>query len=269
MDPLIHEVTNVALRCLHVLFAIAWVGYAYFIVIAWTPVSLRLAPEIRGTVGPALIERVLPFFRLVAVLTWLTGVLLLGLVYWHGGLMVSAAGGSSGAAIGAGLAAVLFSFFAYDGVYKSPLAAMGPAAAAVCCLLLGALAFGLAQVMTGRAMFIHLGGVLGTVMLMNAAMRLAPAQKKMVAMMKGEAPFDPRVAALVAQRASHNAVMSVAVVMYMLSFHLPSAYGHEAAWQIAAGLGVACLAAGKALLDMLVPAPPPPPPPAAAPPPAN
>jgi uncharacterized membrane protein len=267
MDPLVQEVTNVALRWLHVLFAIAWVGYAYFIVISWTPVSLKLAPELRGAVGPLLIERVLPFFRLVAVLTWVTGVLLLGLVYWHGGLMVSAAGGSSGAAIGAGVAALLFSFFAYDGAYKSPLGKMGPAAAAVCCLLLTGLAFGLAQVMTGRAMFLHLGGTLGTIMLMNAAMRLAPAQKKMVAMMKGEMPFDPQVAGLIAQRAGHNAVLSVAVVAYMLSFHLPSAYGHELAWAIAAGLGVACLAAGKALLDMLVPAAPPPP--AAAPRPAS
>jgi uncharacterized membrane protein len=267
MDPMVKEVGNVVLRWLHVLFAITWVGYAYFIVHAWTPVSMKFSPEIRKVVGPPVLERVVPFFRAVAVLTWLTGLILLGLVYHGGGLMVSAEGGSAGVAIGIGIVAMLFSFFAYDAVYRSPLGAMGPAGAAVSCLLLAGLAFGLSNVMTGRAMFIHLGGTLATIMLMNAAMRLAPAQLKMLAMMKGEAPFDPKVAALVAQRASHNAIMSFAVVFYMLSFHLPSAYGSELAWAYAAGLGVACLVVGKGLLDWLVPAPPPPspaPPPAAA-----
>jgi uncharacterized membrane protein len=260
MDPMVREVANVALRWLHVLTAIAWVGYAYFVVHAWTPVSLGLTPEQRKDVAVPLMLRIIPFFRAVAGLTWLTGLALLGLVYWGGGLMVGADGGSTGMAIGVGLVALLFAFFAYDGVYKSPLGAMGPAAAAVCCVLLAALAFGLQKVMTGRAMFLHLGGTLGTIMLMNAGMRMAPAQMKLVAMLKGEAPFDPKVAALVGQRAVHNATMSVAVVGFMLSFHLPSAYGHELAWAFGAGIGVVGLVIGKGLIDWLVPAPPAPPP---------
>lgn len=267
MNPTVFELTNGALRWLHVLVGIAWVGYAYFFLLSWGPVSLALQPEHRKAIGPALIERALPFFRGVAILTWLTGLLLLGLVYYHGGLMVGADGGSKGLAIGVGLAAMLFAFFPYDGLYKSPLGAMGPAAAAVSVALFTALSFGLSQLMTGRALFIHLGGTLGTVMLMNAAMRLAPAQRKMVAMLKGEQAFDPRVAALVAQRSMHNVVMSVAAVAYMLGFHLPSAYGHDLAWALAAGIGLVCFIGAKALVDALAPAPPLPagPPPAAAP----
>lgn len=264
MNPMVYEVTTAALRWLHVLVGIAWVGYAYFFLLTWAPVSLALQPEHRKAIGPALIERALPLFRAVAVLTWLTGLLLLGLVYHYGGLMVGAEGGSKGLAIGVGFTAMLLAFFPYDALYKSPLA-KGPGAAAVAVALFAGLAFGLSQLMTGRALFIHLGGTLGTVMLMNAAMRLAPSQRKMVAMLKGEQPFDPKVAALVAQRSMHNVVMSVAVVAYMLGFHLPSAYGHELAWALAAGIGLCCFIGGKALVDAIAPAPPPPAAPAAPP----
>lgn len=266
MDPFISEVVTFALRWLHVLVGIAWVGYAYFLVLAWAPVSLQLEPAVRKAVTPHVITRVLPFFRAVAILTWVTGLLLLGLVYHAGGLMVSAGGGSAGMAIGVGVVALLFSFFPYDLLFKSPLG-KGPGAAAVCCVLFAGLAFGLSQVMTGRAMFIHLGGTLATVMLMNAAMRLAPAQAKFIKMLKDELPFDPQVAALVGQRSAHNAVMSVAVVAFMLSFHLPSAYGHDLAWALAAGLGVLCFVIAGAIIGAMVPKPPPPPP--AAPPASN
>src|SRR5262245_55997278 len=124
MDPMIREVANMVLRWLHVLFAITWVGYAYFIVHTWTPVSMALSPEQRKDVAVPLMARVIPLFRTVAGLTWLTGLGLLGLVYYHGGLMVGADGGSTGMAIGVGLAALLFSFFVYDGVYKA-LGTMG------------------------------------------------------------------------------------------------------------------------------------------------
>jgi uncharacterized membrane protein len=249
MDPLISEIGGFALRWLHVLFGIAWVGYAYFLLLGWGPVAVQLEAPVRNTVAPKLLARIMPFFRVVAGLTWLTGLLLLGLVYHGGGLMVSAGGGSAGMAIGVGVVAMLFSFFVYDGVYKSPLGAMGAAGAAVCCLLLAGLAFGLSQVMTGRAMFIHLGGTLATIMLMNAAMRLAPAQLKMIKMLSNELPFDPKVAALVTQRATHNVVMSVAVLAFMVSYHLPSAYGHDLAWALGAGIGLLSFIVAKVIVD--------------------
>jgi uncharacterized membrane protein len=257
MDPVVQEIANLVLRWLHVLTGIAWVGYAYFLLLSWSQVSLQLAEPVRKAVAPLLIQKVLPFFRVVAVLTWVTGLLLLGLVYHHGKLMVGADGGSAGMAIGVGMMAMLFAFFFYDGLYKSPLAAMGPAAGAVATLLFAGLAFGLSKVMTGRAMFIHLGSTLGTIMLMNAAMRLAPAQQKFIKMLKDELPFDPRVPALVGQRTAHNVVLSVAVVAFMLSFHAPSAYGHDLAWAIAAGIGLVCFAGTRALVDALAPPPPP------------
>lgn len=260
MDPMVGEVLNLALRWLHVLCGIAWLGYAYFLLVSWAPMSLKLETPTRKSVTPVLITQVMPFFRAVAVLTWLSGVGLLGLVYWAGGLMLSPNGGS-GVAIGAGLGAMLLSFFVYDAVFKSPLGSMGNAGGMVCAALFLALAFGLSQVMPGRAMFIHLGATLGTMMLMNAAMRLAPAQTKFLQMLRDEIPFDPRVAALVAQRSTHNVVMSVAAVAFMLSFHAPSAYAHPTAWALAGAMGIVCFMAASALLGALVPPPPPPPPP--------
>ncbi len=249
MDPLVTEVGSFALRWLHVLFGIAWVGYAYFLLLGWGPVAAVLEPPIRKAVAPKLITRITPFFRAVAGLTWLTGLLLLGLVYHAGGLMIPAGGGSAGLAIGVGVAAMLLPFFVYDAVFRSPLGAMGPAAAAVCVALFAALAFGLSQVMTGRAMFIHLGGMMATMMLQNAGMRIAPGQMQLVKILNEELPFDPKVAALVTQRTTHNVVMSMAVLAFMVSFHLPSAYGHDLAWALASGLALFSFIAAKFIVD--------------------
>lgn len=257
MDPMVQEVVNAVLRWAHVVGGIAWVGYAYFFVLTWGPIAAGLSPEVRGAVAPQLVERAVPLFRAVALSTWLTGVLLLGTVYHAGGLMVPPHGGSVGLSSGAGLAALLGSFFVYDGLYKSPLGRAGFGAAAVLAALFAALAFGLSRLMPGRALFLHLGGTLGTVMLMNAVMRLVPAQRRMVPMLKGAAPFDPALAGFIARRSAHNAVLSVATVAFMVAVHLPSAHGHAQSWLFASAIGLGGLCAGMLLLGVLAPPLPP------------
>jgi uncharacterized membrane protein len=100
------------------------------------------------------------------------------------------------------------------------------------------LAFGLSRLLAGRALFIHLGAVLGTVMMMNVWMRIWPAQKKVVRGVKELEPKPgPEVAERAQERGRHNLYLSVPVLLFMVAPHtFPLAYGDDFNWVFAAAV---------------------------------
>ena len=148
-------------------------------------------------------------------LAWLTGFALLIVVYYAGGALTTT-GQSWGMALGVGLAVLLLTWVLYDAVWT--VLAPRPAAAVVASLiLLGAIAQGLAEFMTGRAVFIHVGATLGSVMLNNTNQR----------------PL----------RITHNAVLAPAALLFMISNHFPLIYGGSRPWLVAPTLvALGCLA---------------------------
>jgi uncharacterized membrane protein len=92
--------------------------------------------------------------------------------------------------------------------------------------LLVVLLFVLSRIFTGRAVFIHAGMLLGSIMMMNVWMRIWPAQRKIIQGVKGVAPApDPSVPALATLRSKHNTYMSVPLAFAMISNHYPTLYG--------------------------------------------
>ena len=126
--------------------------------------------------------------------TWLTGFALLIFVYYAGGALTTPTQ-SWGMALGVGLAVILLSWLLYDALWTL-LVGRQAVAAVLSILLLGAIAQGLAEFMTGRAVFIHLGALLGTIMVNNTQQR--------------------------PQRVAHNAVLAPAVIILMISNHFPA-----------------------------------------------
>src|SRR5262249_59305298 len=128
-------------------------------------------------------------------------------------------------------------FAIYDLLWKSPLAKDERVGAAVSFVLLVGLVYGLSMVMGGRALFIHTGALLGTIMAANVWMRIWPNQRKIIAGVKGTGPApDAAVPALAGLRSKHNTYMSVPLVFTMISNHYPTIYGNQYGWVIAAGL---------------------------------
>ena len=85
--------------------------------------------------------------------------------------------------------------------------------------LIVATAFGLTRVLSGRAAYIHVGALFGTIMAANVWMRILPAQKKMIAaIVAGQKP-DDRLAAQAKLRSKQNTFMAVPVVFLMISNH--------------------------------------------------
>ena len=183
--------------------------------------------------APSEMPRTLHWFKWQAYTTWMTGFLLLTLLYWTGGatLMIdpSVARLSPGAAVHIGIGVVLGSWIVYDGVWRL-LGRFEGVAIAVSLALLAALVWGLTHVLSGRAAFIHVGAVLGTCMAGNVAMHIVPSQRKLVAATLAGKPQDPRDSAHAKQRSIHNNYMTFPLLFTMLSNHFSTIYGSSVSW---------------------------------------
>jgi uncharacterized membrane protein len=214
----ISGVLNALFRWIHVVAGIIWIGHLYF----FNFVNIRFAALMKEagvgkTTVPQLMPRALFWFRWGAAWTWLTGVLLLLLVFYHGGVMFDAGSGwSAGAFIS--LAVVFGGFIVYDSLYKSVqgqnanyIAGALVAAAILIMVFVGKFDY--------RAYSIHLGTLFGTTMAFNVWFRIWPAQKRIIAATAaGQAP-DPADPALASLRSRHNTYMSVPLIWTMINQH--------------------------------------------------
>src|SRR4029079_17121663 len=82
-----------------------------------------------------------------------------------------------------------------------------------------ATAFGLSRVLSGRAVYIHMGAMFGTIMAANVWMRILPAQRKMIEAIKNGQQPDQKLAAQAKLRSKQNTFMVVPVVFLMISNH--------------------------------------------------
>src|SRR5260370_8664119 len=125
----------------------------------------------------------LHWFRWEAGTTWLSGFALLIIVYYlRGGALIDkdVADISLGAAVGLGVGALVVGWLIYDLLMISPLGRNEKLFALIAYVLIVATAYGLTRVLSGRAAYIHVGAIFGTIMAANVCMRILPAQKKMI-----------------------------------------------------------------------------------------
>jgi uncharacterized membrane protein len=250
MDSSAAEWLNLIFRWIHVLAGVMWIGHLWFFNFVNGQVAKTYDADSRKKVVPELMPRALYWFRWGAAYTWVTGILLLWVVYWAGNAMGSDRM-SSYASGGIGLLIVIVCFAIYDALWKA-MAKNEMAATIVSLVLFAVVAFIFHTFMGGRAVFIYAGGLLGTIMAANVWMRIWPNQRKIIAGVAGKAAApDPSVPALAALRSKHNTYMSVPLIFFMVSNHFPTVYGSDQAWIIAVvfvlvGWGIAKFLYGKA-----------------------
>ena len=89
------------------------------------------------------------------------------------------------------------------------------------------------HVFSGRAAYIHVGAVFGTIMTANVWFRILPSQRKMIAASAAGEKLDPTLGAQAKLRSKHNTFLAVPVVFLMISNHFPVAtYGNAYAWEV-------------------------------------
>src|SRR5512147_2943645 len=148
-------------RWIHVVAGVMWIGHLYFFNFVNAQVGPALEADTRKKMVPELMPRALYWFRWGAAYTWVTGVLLLLLVYYHGGIMFDI-GGDWGPISLLLIALVFVAPFIYDALYKTALKdpkigfAAGVVLAAVMLFLMEEVAH-----FSFRAYAIHLGAMFG------------------------------------------------------------------------------------------------------------
>jgi len=223
----VYEWLNLIFRWTHLAAGVMWIGHLWFFNFVNGQVAKTYDPESRKKIVPELMPRALYWFRWGAAYTFITGILLLFLVYWFGGVMVDADRGMGPhAAGGIGLVMIIVGFAIYDVLWKNMK--NETTGMIISFVLTAVFAFIWSRIMSGRATFIHVGGLFGTIMAANVWMRIWPAQRKIIGGVKGTGPAaDPSVPALATLRSKHNTYMSVPLLFIMISNHFPGVYGNK------------------------------------------
>jgi uncharacterized membrane protein len=127
----------------------------------------------------------------------------------------------------------------YDLLCKSPLGNNGLALLIVGFVLVLASSWGFAQVFSGRAAYLHVGAMIGTIMVWNVFFVIIPGQRKLVDAVKAGQKPDPEPGLKGKQRSVHNNYLTLPVLFIMISNHYPMTYGHDHAWAVLGAMVVA------------------------------
>lgn len=251
MESHLNDWLNHIVRLLHVVAAISWIGNSFYFMWLDRHLTLPEAPRNGGDgalwmvhsggfyrvekrkLGPGEVPKVLHWFRWESGFTWLTGIFLLGIVYYVGGAiyLVEPASKMPMAVV---VALILFligmSWLVYDLLWKSPLgndSRVGSFFSLVLCCLLS---YSLCYVLNGRSAFIHMGAILGTLMAANVWMRILPAQREMIQATKENRTPDYTLGIRAKHRSIHNSYLTLPVLFTMISNHYPAVYAHSENW---------------------------------------
>lgn len=258
LDPHIVEWLNLLTRWIHFIVGVAWIGASFYF--NWIEGHLDRSgekpPGVAGDiwsvhgggfyhaqkyeVAPAKMPETLHWFKWEAYTTWISGMFMLFFVYYLNASVYmvdpAVADISGGTAVLIGLATLVIGWVVYDQLCKSKLADKPRVLALVGYLLVVLSAFLLSQVLGGRAAYIHVGAMLGTIMVANVAMVIMPEQRRLVAaLIAGETP-DANDGKQALIRSRQNNYITLPVLFLMISNHFPSTFAHQYNWLIIAAL---------------------------------
>ena len=243
-------------RWLHIVTAVSWIGTSVFFM--WLDRSFEKnenstrdghigeAWMVHGggfyhveklMMGPTKVPRNLHWFKWEAYWTWMSGIILVGLVYYAGNgtylldETISEINFYQG--LGIALGSIFVSWIFYDRLWESELTKNSPRVGHVLTVFwfVGVTYF-LCHTLSGRAAYIHVGAMLGTWMVGNVLMRIIPRQVKMVEASKKGEPVNQEWGKNAKNRSTHNTYFTLPVIFIMVSNHFPSTYGHENNWLV-------------------------------------
>ncbi|MEM0946760.1 MAG: urate hydroxylase PuuD [Pseudomonadota bacterium] len=242
-----------AVRWLHVITAIAWIGSSFYFI----ALDLGLNRDIPGPadgeewqvhgggfyhiqkylVAPAEMPAHLTWFKWESYATWLSGAALLAVVYWAGAELYLIDTGkvdlAAWQAIAISAGSLVIGWLIYDALCNSALGERPTTLMLLLFAVLVAMSWAYNQVFTGRAALLHLGAFTATIMSANVFLIIIPNQKIVVAdLVAGRVP-DAKYGKIAKLRSTHNNYLTLPVIFLMLSNHYPLAFGTHWSWLIA------------------------------------
>ncbi len=258
METYLLDWANLLLRWLHLITGIAWIGASFYFVMLDN--SLRppkkAADGERGVFGELWavhgggfycsqkfltgpkgepLSDDLHWSKWEAYTTWLSGMSLLVVVYWIGAssylIDKQVLDISQGAAIGLSVGFLAVGWVVYDVLCRNLMGRDGLLAVLVFIFVV-ACDWLLHQVFSARGAYIHVGAMLGTMMVANVFIHIIPGQKRMVEQIRAGLPVDTRPGQVGKQRSVHNTYFTLPVLFIMISNHYPMTYSHPHGWLI-------------------------------------
>lgn len=246
---------TVAIRWLHVITGIAWIGSSFYFIALDLGLRRREGmPEgvsgeewqVHGggfyhiqkyMVAPPNMPSHLTWFKWESYFTWLSGFVLLCLVYYVSADLYlidrNVLDISAPVAILISIASIAFGWVAYDLICKSRFGDDNTKLMIGLYVILVAMAWGYTQIFTGRAALLHLGAFTATIMSANVFFIIIPNQKIVVDDLKAGRVPDPKYGKIAKQRSTHNNYLTLPVLFLMVSNHYPLAFATEFNWVIA------------------------------------
>jgi uncharacterized membrane protein len=258
MEAYVLDWLNLLLRWLHLITGVAWIGASFYFVMLDNSLRppKRLQDGKRGVSGELWavhgggfyvsqkfltgpkgepLSDDLHWSKWEAYTTWLSGMGLLAIIYWWGAssylIDKSVLALSPAAAIGISIGALSGGWLVYDTLCRVLDNRENLLAGLVLALVMAA-AWALFHIFGARGAFVHVGAMIGTMMVANVFFHIIPGQKQMVADIRAGREPDPKPGIIGKQRSVHNTYFTLPVLFVMVSNHYPMTYSHPYGWAV-------------------------------------
>ena len=261
METYLLDWANLLIRWLHLITGIAWIGASFYFVMLDN--SLRkpkasIDTEDRGVSGELWavhgggvyhsekflsgpknepLSEHLHWSKWEAYTTWLSGMGMLSVIYWWGAnsylIDRNVMELSVLQAIAISFGSLVISWLVYDalcrmlGRHENLLALIVLSYIVLC----GWILF---QLFSARAAYLHVGAIMGSIMVANVFFHIIPGQKKMVQEIRQGLTPNPVYGIIGKQRSVHNTYFTLPVLFLMISNHYPMTYSHQYGWLVMA-----------------------------------
>jgi len=255
---------HLMVRWAHVVFGIAWIGASFYFIFLENSLNRteNLRDELAGNLwalhgggfyyvekyksAPPILPAKLHWFKYEAYFTWLSGFVLLAMVYYMNSSAVmidpSVRNISATMAVFIGVSSLIIGWIIYDAMCKSSLLQQKIKFAIIGFVIVVIISIILSKFLSGRAAFMHIGALLGTIMVGNVFFTIIPAQKALLRAAKEGKPVNPNLGKIAGLRSLHNNYITLPVIFVMISNHFPATFGYKYQWLVLAILILAGVA---------------------------
>ena len=257
MEAYVGDWLGLLVRWVHLITGIAWIGASFYFV--WLDNSLTPPAReqdaddgvggelwaIHGggfyhvqkfRVAPQALPPALHWFKWEAYSTWLSGFALFVIVYYANArtymIDPAVADLAPWQAVAISVGMLVLSWVFYDQLCKRLGLERERAIGFAMVVFVAASAFVLSKLFAGRAMFLQIGAMLGTIMAANVLFVIIPSQRELVLAKERGEPPDPIHGQRGKQRSVHNNYFTLPVLLTMIGNHYPMTFGHAHAWAV-------------------------------------
>lgn len=256
MDPYLNEWLNLVIRFAHLITGIAWIGASFYFV--WLDNHLQTPPQEKAEKGiggdlwaihgggfyevakyklaPPKIPSTLHWFKWEAYTTWITGFLLLSLMFYVGAetylIDKRVADLTQLQAIVLGIGSIVVGVGIYEALVRTKLRNHGIILGIILLLVATGLAYGLTQIFSARGAYMHMGAIIGTIMAGNVFFGIMPSQRALVKAVEAGTTPDPAYGLNAKVRSTHNTYTTLPILFIMISNHYPMTFNHSANWLV-------------------------------------